>query len=175
MAAVLPFVSAVGTVLSVVGSIQSGLAAQAQGEAALQTGQYNQQVAQQNAEAARQAAEVEAADIRRDTRRRVATARAKAAASGVVTSEGSPLLVLAEQFAEGEVEAQRRLYEGQLQSRADIIQGQQALALGQNQQAQAKAQATSSFVGAAGTLGSSLAPGGSIGGLLTGSTKPKRL
>lgn len=75
----------------------------------------------QNARAARLAAKDRADMARRETRRRVAAMQTKFTKAGVVTSEGSPLLAITEQYQEGELEANRFLYQGRLDAEADVF------------------------------------------------------
>lgn len=77
---------------------------------------YNRQVAENQATASRQAAQIEA-DMRRDRARRIISAqRAEYGQAGVDVSEGSPLLVQADTAYQGELDAQRALYGGELQA-----------------------------------------------------------
>ena len=70
--------------------------------------------ATQQAEVAKAAAAAEAADARRKARYLLGKEAAAAGASGV-RLEGSPLLVMLDSAAESELEAQRKLYAGELQ------------------------------------------------------------
>ena len=90
-------ISAAGAAVSALGAIQQGQAAQSQAD--LQAG-----ILRQQAERDRQKAAVDEEDFRRRQSRVLAARRAALGASGVVSAEGSPLLV-SEDFA-GEVELQ---------------------------------------------------------------------
>lgn len=105
-----------GGALGVLGALSSAQSASAQAKSQAATAQYNAQVARNNALMASRAADQEAREIREETKRRLSSIRATQAASGVVTTAGSPLLVLEEQALEGELSAQRRLFQGQLQA-----------------------------------------------------------
>lgn len=122
---------------------------QAQGAAA----DFNAQVAQQQAQAARDAAAVEEEQTRERNRRIQATARARAAASGVVPSEGSPLLILMDNAAQAELEAQRARFGGELTAAG--FRGQAA-----QQQFAARQARTAGGIGAGISL---LSSGASIG------------
>lgn len=76
----------------------------------------NATIANRNAELALQSAALKAADTREETRERIARIRNIQAKSGAVTTAGSPLLVQLTQAAEGEQEAQRQLYEGDIEA-----------------------------------------------------------
>jgi hypothetical protein len=71
-------------------------------------------IAQQNARIAQQNAAFQAEQQRKETQRRLGSQRAAFGAGGLVTTEGSPLLVNLEQALEGEIEAQNILRQGQL-------------------------------------------------------------
>lgn len=106
----------VGTIISAIGTVVSGLSARGAAKQQAAIAQRNAQVAQNNAEAARQAAEQDAKEIRQETRRRMGAQRARAAAGGVVTTEGSPLLAILEQSTEGAFAAQKRISQGSRQA-----------------------------------------------------------
>ncbi len=71
--------------------------AYAQGKSDKAIADYNAAIAEQNAEQARRAAEVSARDTRDATRRQLGSMRAAYGTSGVVTTEGSPLVALVDQ------------------------------------------------------------------------------
>jgi hypothetical protein len=87
-------------------------AGEAQGKAA----DYNQQSADMQAQQARDAAAIAEEEARERNARLQGMARARASASGVVTSEGSPLLVLMDNAAQAELEAQRIRYGGEVRA-----------------------------------------------------------
>lgn len=74
----------------------SAYAAYQQGQQASDVARYNRKVALNQAEQAKQAAAVAAENRREETQRLLATQRARAGASGIMTEEGSPLLVMLE-------------------------------------------------------------------------------
>jgi len=81
---------------------------------------YNAQVAENNATLSRQAGDARADDIRERTRRLQATARANAGASGIdVTPGSSPLEVLAYNARQGELDALRAEYSGEIGAQGD--------------------------------------------------------
>src|SRR3990167_7885773 len=79
----------------------------AQGQAASQAARYNARVAEQQAESARQAAAADAETRRRQLDRVLGTQRARYGASGVIPSEGSPLLVMMESEEEAALDVAR--------------------------------------------------------------------
>lgn len=154
--------STLGTALSIGGTVLSTLGSIQESKQQAQMAQYNAAVARQNAEFSRKIAAQEAKDIRRETERRIGTARAKFGASGVVTTEGTPLLVAETIAEEGELDALRRKFSGEVQA-----MGQESQARLDRMQAKAfKSQVFPTAVGGAidvfGKLGR--------GGLLTGTS-----
>lgn len=95
--AIAAITSAVGTGISVMGQMEAGKAQQKWAE-------YNAAVAERDAETARLNAEYEAGLYRKDTERILSRQRALFGKAGV-TLEGSPLLLMAETAAEGEMDA----------------------------------------------------------------------
>jgi hypothetical protein len=103
-----------GLALSGLGQFQAAQAADASAE-------FNAKIQERNAKLATLSAQQSAEETRANTRRRVGSIRALQAKSGVVTSEGSPLLVQKEQAAEGEFEARKTLFAGSLESQSNTI------------------------------------------------------
>lgn len=106
--------------------------AYSQGQAQQKAAKYNAKVAQNQAEMARNAAAVREQQHRENVRRLSATQRANAGMSGV-TTEGSPLLVMADTLEQAELDAQRIRYGGEVsatgfesQARLSRFQGDQA-------------------------------------------------
>lgn len=104
-------------VATLVISAASAYAQYKAGQAQAKALQYQARQAENQAKAARDAAAVAEAQSRARTDRIRATARARAAASGVSSSEGSPLLVLMENARQAELEAQLIRYSGEVQGR----------------------------------------------------------
>lgn len=154
----------VGTAFSVLGSLQQGKAAQAQSNQQAQVARYNSQVAQNNAMQARRVAEVEAMEIRQETRRRIGMQMARAAAGGVVTTEGSPLLATLAQASQGELDAQKRLFQGETQAQGQEQQSALDSAQAQAFVSQGKSAMTSAY------RSSALTAGRGISGVLTGTS-----
>jgi hypothetical protein len=117
MAPALPFIAIGAQVLGAVSSFQG---AQAQTQANINAARHNQQVAEfnaatsrNNAIAARQASQVQAQKIRQETARRISTIKTKFAKGGVVSTEGSALLVAMEQAREGQLSVEEELFAGE--------------------------------------------------------------
>lgn len=108
-APILPILAGVSTAVSAVGAIK-------QGRAESRAATYNAQVAEQDAVIARQQAQQEAAQIDRENRMRQGAITAKAGAAGVGMS-GSVLDVLGDVVAQGELERQNAIYQGELSAR----------------------------------------------------------
>lgn len=101
-----------GLALSAAGQFQSAQAADANARFNARLNEFNAKQREIDAKMALRAAQADADATRRETRRRIGSIRTAQAKSGVVTSEGSPLLAQSEQFAEGEQDALRQLYRG---------------------------------------------------------------
>ena len=144
--------TAVGTAASVLGTISQSRAASAQSSQNAATAAFNAQVARNNAELARQQAQVQAQEIRKDTLRKIGTIRARQAAGGLVTTEGSPLLVQEEQALEGELEARRSLFEGNIEATNFLNLAATGSAQASASKQQSSSATTSGILGAAGTL-----------------------
>ena len=123
----------VGAIAALAGAAVSAYGAIQQGEAAAATGKYNARVAQQQADAARQAAAANAETKRRELDRVLGAQRARYGASGVIGSEGSPLLVMMQSEEEAALDVARVRYGGTAQAygleaeaRLSRFQGKQA-------------------------------------------------
>lgn len=89
-----------------------------------QIGDLNKQLAMINAKFARESAQKDAAQIRRETERSVATIQASYAASGVVSTEGSAFLAQVEQIMEGAREEQKILEKAEIDALNSEIEQQ---------------------------------------------------
>lgn len=110
MASIVPFITAASAIFSAVGALQ-------QGRAASQAAAYNSQINQQNAVIAQQQAEQQAGQQARENYLRLGAIRAAQGTSGGTGDAGSVLDVLADAGAQGELERQNILYQGQLSAR----------------------------------------------------------
>jgi hypothetical protein len=107
---------AVAAVVSAaVAAAASAYAMYEQGQSQAQAYKYQSELAENQGIAARQASEVAAAQAQEKNRRLMAMARTRAGASGIETTEGSPLLVLMDNAAEAELETRRIKYAGAVQ------------------------------------------------------------
>lgn len=126
MAAAIPYIMAATAVVGAVGAIQ-------QGKAAKQAADYNAQISMENAQISRSNAAAEAGQISRENYLRLGAIRAAAGRNGGVSGEGSVLDVLGDVAAQGELEKQQALYQGELGARGytntatlDRMQGKSA-------------------------------------------------
>lgn len=110
MAAAVPFIQAIGTVVSVISAFS-------QGRASSSASTYNAQVMAQNADIARSNASMQAAQIERETKIRLGAIRAAQGKSGGTGDSGSVLDVLGDVASQSELERQHALYQGELQAR----------------------------------------------------------
>jgi len=122
-------VSIIGTAVGAVGSI-------AQGQQQQEWANYNAAIAQQQAQTAKATAEWEATQKRKETERLLGKQRALYGVAGV-TYEGSPLELMAETAAEGELDALMlertgKIREQKYMSEAELtkMKGQQAATAG---------------------------------------------
>lgn len=110
MAAAVPFIIGASAVVSAIGAIQ-------QGKAAKDAANYNAAIAEQNAAISRSNAAAEAGQIDRENYLRLGAIRAAQGHTGGVSGEGSVLDVLGDVAAQGELEKQQALYQGELAAR----------------------------------------------------------
>lgn len=130
MAAALPFIQGAAAVVGAISAIQQGRAQQA-------AANYNAQISMQNAEISRADAEMQAAQVQRENVLRLGAIRAAQGASGGAAGEGSVLDVLGDAAAQGELERQFVIYQGEQRARGftntaqlDRYSGQQARSAG---------------------------------------------
>lgn len=110
---------AIGIAAAVVAIASAAAAAYAQsqaGQTQAKVAQFGARQAENQALAARQAAAVKERQERERLNRVQATARARALASGVIATEGSPLLVMMENARQAELEAQLVRFGGEIQA-----------------------------------------------------------
>lgn len=145
--------------LSLGGTLLKGFGQYQEGQQAASTAEYNSRIqevnslqAQRDAKLSRLSAAESAQNARDEARRRVGSIRAAQAKSGVVTSEGSPLLVQTEQTAEGELGARKELYSGELNAQAFTQESAVAKMRAQSLKQEAKTARTGSYLSAGTTL-----------------------
>lgn len=126
------------------------------GQAQASAFRYQSRVAENQAQAARDAAAVAERQSRERTDRIRALARVRAEGSGVVSGEGSPLLVLLENARQAELDAQLTRYGGE-------VQGGFAESEARLQTFKGQVARRSANIGAGATLLSGVASGASIG------------
>lgn len=101
-------ITAVAAVVSTVGAIQ-------QGQAASKADKYNAAVASQNAQAATDQANSQLQQQQRNAYKQLGAQKAGYGASGV-TSDGSPMDVLADSYTQSELDANTIIYNGKLKA-----------------------------------------------------------
>lgn len=147
-------VTAAGTAASMLSSGRSGAAA---GQAA----GANAAISQQNAQLAKERAAADAADIAVTNRKNLGSIRANAGANGLVVEDGSPLEAILDSAATGELNRQRRLWQGDVEARGFMVD-----AFGEELKGyQAQQKATAGIIGGAASL---LSGGSKLAGLFTG-------
>jgi len=136
-----------------------------QGKSQSDWNKYNAQVAERNAKTAKAVAEVEAARKRRETQRLSSRQRALYGKAGV-TFEGSPLLVMEDTAAEGELDALLIEYRGLTQTQAYQSQAESSRMKARQAKAAGWYGAGTSLLGAASSATSMYGGGGggSVGG-----------
>lgn len=110
MAAAVPFITGAAAVVGALSSIQQGRAARAAAD-------YNAQIEMQNAGIARADAAAMAIQQDRENYLRLGSIRAAQGKAGGSASDGSFLDVLGDQAAQGELEKQQILYQGEQRAR----------------------------------------------------------
>jgi hypothetical protein len=154
-----------GTVMGAAGQIQGGMAAEAEGKSQQNMANYNAALQEREAKsieartALQQKQQAETAD------REASTLRAGLGASGAVSTAGSPLMIMAKQASEAELENLNIGYQGMEEATAarsgaalSRMEGKTALARG-------KAGKTAGFMGAGSTLLTGFGTAGYYGGL----------
>lgn len=143
---------------SVAGGLQSGAA----GAANRQIAEYQAQRLEQNAQMERDMAAADAADMRVENRKGLGSIRAQAGASGLVVEDGSPLEALMDSAAAGELNVQRRLWQGEVKARGLLTDANAARVGGILAQERGNSAQTAGFIQG----GSSLLTAGSQAGKL---------
>ena len=136
-AAIPAVLTAVAAAASVAGSFVQATGQQQAGQEQQQADQYNAAVQRQNATIATQQAQSQAAIDKQQTERNLGQIAATYGAAGIDPTEGSPLMVMADQAATGELNRQLDLYRGSVAATSNInqaniltYQGRQAASAG---------------------------------------------
>lgn len=126
MAQAIPFIMAASAVVGAIGAIQ-------QGKAAKSAADYNAAINMQNADISRRDAAMQAQQIDRQNYMRLGSIRAAQGKSGGMAGEGSVLDVLGDVAAQGELDKQYAIYQGEQKARGytntanlDTFSGKQA-------------------------------------------------
>lgn len=130
---------------SALGAIQQGKAQSAAEKANAAAAARNAEISRRNAEQARIQADQAASEERREGRLRISSIRAKAGKSGVTIS-GSPLLAIADQAANNELEAQKILQAGEFKEQSFLAQAGLDDAESANASSRAKSARTAGFI-----------------------------
>lgn len=117
-----PYLAAASTGISAISAITGGQQQQAAYEAQAAADRRNAEQSRINAAVQLNQAEAEAARTEANTRRRVASGFAAAAASGVDPGFGSPLDVLGDIAAEGALDTQIQRWKGRAAGQAQLAQ-----------------------------------------------------
>jgi hypothetical protein len=107
--------AAASTVFSTMGALQAAGANAAAAE-------FNAQVHERNAKIARDQAAADAEDTARENRRKIGLIRAQYGASGLDMA-GSPLDMLSDTIAEGELDVRRTIYKGAIRATEETDKG----------------------------------------------------
>lgn len=107
-------------VMAVVGAGVSAVSAIQQGNAAKAAADFNATINMQNAEIARSDAAAQATQIERENALRLGAIRAAQGKSGGAADSGSVLDVLGDQAAQGELERQYAVYQGEQRARGFV-------------------------------------------------------
>lgn len=142
---------AFGAVTSMAGGMQQANAASAEGEAQAAAYNYNAQIAENNAIAARQAALADSKQQHRVNAARHGKMVTQIIKQGVALGTGTPLLILSEDAAQGELEKQKILQKGELQ--AQNYRNEATLQRFYGEQAQAAAENKANAAMTGGILG----------------------
>jgi hypothetical protein len=110
MAAAIPYIMAAGAAVAAVSAVQ-------QGNAAKKAANFNAAIAEQNAAISRRDAAAQATQIDRENYMRLGAIRAAQGKSGGVAGEGSVLDVLGDVAAQGELDKQYAVYQGEQRAR----------------------------------------------------------
>lgn len=141
-----------GLGLQGLGAIQSGQSQAANAKFNARIAELNAKQQERNATLARRSSAMAAKDIRDETRRRIGSIRSIQAGAGVVTSEGSPLLVQESQFGEGFFEAQKEMFSGEINALGNLDQAANQRLQSQALRGKASSARTAGFIGAGQSL-----------------------
>jgi hypothetical protein len=152
-------VSAIGALSGSQAQVQAGNASAATAEHNAQVAEYNARVMEENAKATELASEYEADKMKRESRRLEARQRTLYSAAGV-TTEGSPLLVMAEDAGIAAKDIYMTRYSGrvkaqQYRSQAEVLKSNASFSryTGQVAQLNAESQSTGTLLQGLGSMG----------------------
>ena len=122
MAPLVPYLIGAGIGLQAFGTWKAGVAAEAEAESAAAVAEYNAAVQQREAQAIEAQTEFRQRRQAEAGERQASGLLAALGASGVVVSEGTPLMILSRQAAESELENLMLGYEGAIGKRRALSQ-----------------------------------------------------
>jgi len=131
MAFIAPLLPAITAIAAVGAAGVSALGAIQQGNATAAADKYNAEVEQQRAQQAQETAAAQAGQEQVQSRANVGQQEAAFAAGGLDVGSGTPLLVMSDTAAKGELKAALTQWQGQTQAAADVSQGTLDTAQGQ--------------------------------------------
>jgi hypothetical protein len=135
----------VATAAVVVGGALTAYSQHQAGQAAKATGKYNAKLAENEAIAAEQQSHVESQQMQKNKERLIASQRAGFAKGGAVITEGTPLLLMAEQAGNAELDILQN-------QRNRAMQGTSLLSQAEMSKWQGNQAARAANIGAAGTV-----------------------
>ena len=150
----------VGTTMAAGGQVYSGMAANAQGKSEQNMENYNAALSEREAGMTEQRTALQQKQQAEEASRRQSTMKAGLGASGVVSTEGSPLLIQAEQASQDEFQNLLVGYQGQQEATALRSGATLNRMEGKVARQKGKAGMTAGFIGAGSTLMSGFANSG---------------
>lgn len=141
-----------GTIASAVGQVQAGQAAAAEGKTQQQMSEYNAKLQEREAATDEQRTTLESKRQAQDADRRRSSMLAELGSSGVVTTSGSPLLILGEQAEQNEIDNMMIGYDGRQRQQAMRSGASLSRMEGSYARARGKNAKTAGYVGAGASL-----------------------
>lgn len=141
-----------GLGLTTAGILQAGQAAASEAESQAAVAEYNAKIQEREAEAIEQQAQYAQRKQAEEAARYASTLRAEFGASGVVSSEGTPLLIQSRQAAESELENLMIGYQGQRGVQRALSQAVLDRAQARLYKQRGRSARTAGYVGAGTTL-----------------------
>ena len=163
-----------GTAVSAYGQYQQGKAAEAQGKAEQQIAEYNAKIKEKEAAAALERSREEARQFAKEGEVLMGEQRVRLAKGGVLSTEGTPALLLEETAQELEADRMSILREGFLGESFAMSQAEGLRAEGRAAKARGKNAKTGSYYAAGSSLLTGFGAAGSAGGKTTDAKLAKK-